>query len=185
MARKTRRRKISQEEREARARAKQRQRMIWIGAGVLVAALLGAGLVWLANRPEPGEFLPSLGNNHIEEGQRFTDYNSTPPTSGPHYGAIAPWGISSEPIPNERQVHNLEDGGVMVQYNCPDGCDDLVEQLSAIVRRYDDHVILAPYPDMESRIALTAWQRIDLLEEFDEGRILSFINAYRGIDHHR
>src|SRR2546426_8859320 len=33
------------------------------------------------------------------------------------------------------QVHNLEDGGVLVQYNCE--CPELVEQLRAIVRRYD------------------------------------------------
>lgn len=158
--------------------------MLWIGVGLLALVLVSGGVVWLANRPEPGEFLPSLGNSHIPDDQIFTDYNSSPPTSGPHYAGLAPWGISSEPIPDGRQVHNLEDGGVVIQYNCPDGCDELVEQLSSVVRQYDDRVILAPYPEMESRIALTAWQRIARLDEFDEGAILSFINSYRGIDHH-
>ena len=51
-------------------------------------------------------------------------YNSEPPTSGPHLPYIAPWGIHTRPIPNELQVHNLEDGGVMVQYNCE--CPELV-----------------------------------------------------------
>jgi len=82
-------------------------------------------------------------------------------------------------------VHNLEDGGVVVQYSCPEGCEDLVAQLSAIVSRYDGGVILAPYPDMEPRIALTAWGRIDTFDKFDENRIVRFIRAFQGIDHHR
>jgi hypothetical protein len=73
----------------------------------------------------------------------------------------------------------------VVQYNCPEGCEDLVAQLSAIVGRHDEQVILAPYPGMESRIALTAWGRIDTLDEFDADRVTRFIRAFRGIDHHR
>ena len=98
---------------------------------------------------------------------------------------LAQWGIHTDPIPNELQVHNLEDGGVMVQYNCPDACPDLVAQLAGVVERYPSLVILAPYPDMDARIALTAWGRIDTFEEFDEARIVRFIEAYRGLDHHR
>jgi hypothetical protein len=37
---------------------------------------------------------------------------------------------------------------------------------------------------MGHRIALTAWTRIDTFDESDEGRIVRFIDAYRGIDHH-
>ena len=51
-----------------------------------------------------------------------------------------------------------------VQYNCE--CPELAEQLRAIVRRYDRQVILAPYPTMKSRIALTAWTRIDAFDAF-------------------
>jgi hypothetical protein len=70
-----------------------------------------------------------------------------------------------------------------VQYNC-ENCDALVDQLSGVVRRYDEHVVLAPYPAMGSAIALTAWGRIDKLDDFDEERIVAFIDAYAGIDHH-
>jgi len=38
---------------------------------------------------------------------------------------------------------------------------------------------------MKSRIAVTAWTRIDTLDEFDARRITRFIEAYRGIDHHK
>ena len=90
--------------------------------------------------------------------------------------------MHTTPIPKELQVHNLEDGGVMVQYSCE--CPDLVAKLRTIVARYDRQVILAPYPGLKSKIALTAWGRIDQFDEFDEQRVARFIDAYRGIDHH-
>jgi hypothetical protein len=85
----------------------------------------------------------------------------------------------------ELQVHNLEDGGVVIQYNCPTPCTDLVDKLTAIVKGYDHQVLLAPYPGLKTRIALTAWTRLDAFDEFDESRIVRFIRAYRGIDHHK
>lgn len=166
-----------------RARRRQQERalpIIIVTAAVLVLGLL----IYNAARPHPGLAQPDLGNEHIAYPETGT-YNTSPPTSGPHYTTLAAWGIHTEPIPNELQVHNLEDGGVLVQYNCPDGCPDLIEQLSSVVARYDELVILAPYPDMENRIALTAWSRIDTFETFDERRIVRFIETYRGIDHHR
>jgi hypothetical protein len=150
---------------------------------VVVAALVG----WFAYRAAadlPGERLPDQGNLHIQTAaDPHVPYNSEPPTSGPHLPYIAPWGVHTRPIPNELQVHNLEDGGVMVQYSCT--CPELVEQLRGIVSRYDRFVVLAPYPAMKSRIALTAWTRLDRLEEFDEKRIVRFIDSYRGVDHHK
>jgi hypothetical protein len=44
--------------------------------------------------------------------------------------------------------------------------------------------VLAPYPGLDQCIALTAWTRIDKLDQFDERRVVRFIDAYRGIDHH-
>jgi len=164
---------------------KARRRLGWgVGAavGVVVVAVVGY-FAYRAVADLPGAYFPSQGNAHI---QQATDphppYNSDPPTSGPHLPYLAPWGIHTRPIPKELQVHNLEDGGVMVQHNCE--CPELVEKLAAVVKRYKDHVILAPYPGMKSKIALTAWTRIDTFEEFDEKRIVRFLEAYRGKDHH-
>ena len=172
--------------REARQKRQQRLRIIYILIGILAVVGLGALIVPSILNPDQSEAVNSLGNSHVDESRiGLTSYNSTPPTSGPHLNAIAPWGIHDSTIPNELQVHNLEDGGVMVQYSCPDGCDELVTQLTQLVKGYDDHVILAPYPDMDARIALTAWGRIDKFDDFDEKRIERFINKYRAIDHHR
>lgn len=152
-----------------------------LAAAAIVA--LGA-LIYEAARPQPGRAVPDLGHQHILPPGTIDFYNSTPPTSGPHYGSLAPWGIHTTPIQNELQVHNLEDGGVMVQYNCPEGCPDVVDQLTAIVSRYDQQVILAPYPGMDVKIALTAWGRIETLDTIDETKVVRFIEAYHGIDHH-
>jgi Protein of unknown function (DUF3105) len=164
-----------------------RKRRSWtLGAGiaaVVVVAVIVGYFAYRAQADLPGQKFPDQGNLHV---QTLTDphdaYNSTPPTSGPHLPYIAPWGIHTRPIPNELQVHNLEDAGVIVQYNCE--CPDVVEKLSAIARKYPTQVILAPYPTMPSRIALTAWTRLETMDSVDEGRIERFIRAYRGIDHH-
>ncbi|HET7379702.1 MAG TPA: DUF3105 domain-containing protein [Gaiellales bacterium] len=158
-----------------------------LAAGVAIVVVVAAVVGWFAyqaSADKPGERLEDLGNVHIQTASDpHAPYNSDPPTSGPHLPYIAPWGIHTRPIPPELQVHNLEDGGVLVQYNCE--CADLVEKLRAIVRNYDKQVILAPYPSMKSRIALTAWTRLDRFDAYDAKRIVRFIEAYRGIDHHK
>jgi Protein of unknown function (DUF3105) len=162
-------------------------RRLKFGAAVSGVLVVAAVIGWFAYRAAadlPGEKFPDLGNEHIQTAsEAHTPYNSEPPTSGPHLPYIAPWGVHTRPIPPELQVHNLEDGGVMVQYNC--ACPELVDKLRAVVTRYDKHVILAPYPAMKSRIALTAWTRLERLDEFDDKRIARFIDSYRGIDHHK
>jgi len=112
-------------------------------------------------------------------------YLTDPPTSGAHTFNPTKWGIHQEPIFKEYQVRNLEAGGVLVQYNCPQGCSELVAKLESIVKRFEGKkVILAPYPDMDRRIALTAWGQLDKFDEFDEQRIVKFIEANLGFDRH-
>lgn len=149
-----------------------------------LALCTAALLVWTAAGPgtvsSGARQLPDRGGQHIAEGEPHAPYNSRPPTSGPHYAEPVLWGIYDYPIADEYQVHNLEHGGVLVQYDCPRGCPALVARLEEVVRRYPSKVILAPYPSMETRIALTAWTWIDQFDVFDEARIVAFIEAHRG-----
>jgi hypothetical protein len=162
-----------------------RRLSLWAGGAAATAAVVAGVFAYRAAVAQPGVRLPDQGNRHVQTlNETIPPYNSDPPTSGPHLPYIAPWGIHTEPIPRQLQAHNLEDGGVMVQYNCPDSCPDLVAKLQAIVSGYDHQVILAPYPGTKTRLALTAWMRLDAFDDFDEKRIRSFITAYRGIDHH-
>ena len=177
----------NQKEKERRKGKKQLQRFLSYLIGILLLA--GAGYWAYTNwaTTPTGEFIRSMGNRHLTSSQVvLTTYNSDPPTSGPHLPSVARWGIHERPIPKELQVHNLEDGGVLVQYNCDRAnqeCRELVDKLAKIVRRYN-HAILAPYPGVIQKITLTAWTRMDKFNEFDEKRIVRFIDAYIDIDHH-
>ncbi len=171
----------------------------WIIGGVvavIIVGLIGLLVFQEVTKERPGIALADLGNLHVEVDEEHELYNSSPPTSGPHYGfGIAPANIYRDQIEDELQVHSLEDAHVMVQYDCmAEECPGLVAQLGDTVQRAildGKRVALAPYTpilDPETgarhRIALTAWTRIDVFHEFDEERIEKFINAYEGIDHH-
>lgn len=175
------------QEKEKETRSGRLRQLLLVLAAVVILGALGYWAYAQWTNGSPGEFVPSLGNRHVgPTAVGLATYNSDPPTSGPHLPSIARWGIHDDPILKELQVHNLEDGGVVVQYNCQKQdaeCQPLAQKLATIARRYN-HVILAPYPGMSPRIALTAWTRIDKLNVFDEKRIVRFIEAYIGIDHH-
>ncbi len=155
-----------------------------------------------ANSPAPflGTYYPSQGHTHLQPGEPddFV-YNSNPPTSGPHRELFTNAFISPIPIPKYVQVHLLEHGNVLLQYNC--NCPDLAAALGSIAMVYDLHliptselqpsaadvqngedqglaVIVAPYPNMKSRIALTAWTRLGTLSAIDKHKIVSFIDSY-------
>ena len=132
----------------------------------------------------PGQRFAEQGTDHITPGQDHLPYNSVPATSGWMLGqplAPAPWGVHSEVLEDEVLVHNLEHGGIGIHYDCPDGCDELVQQLSELVTTAANRggkVIMSPYPGMDSTISLTAWTFIDRLDAFDEDRIRDFVNSH-------
>ena len=194
-----------QELREIAEKRRRNSNLMLIGGGVVLAVIVGLILYANFRSGQPvGEeqSLPTLGNTHIPQGSTSPiTYNSVPPTSGPHYPGLAPWAVYREPIRYEQLIHNLEDGGVIIYYQCEDNCPELVDQLDAFARpliaqgrhlvvvRNDptwtgDAGSVSPlHQDMGARIALVAWQRIDKFDEFDEARIRAFFERYEGIDH--
>src|SRR5574337_2219986 len=175
------------QERPDEQRAKRREpRTGQLGLyAVITVILLVAGYWGYGKMTETHTWttVPILPSPHVPSDTPHPPYNSDPPTSGPHAPGLARWGVYTEPVPKELQVHNLEDGGVVIQYSCQD-CPDLVKQLATIAERYD-RIILAPYPGLDRKIALTAWGTIDQFDQFDEARIVQFIKTHIGIDHHR
>ncbi|MBZ0306537.1 MAG: DUF3105 domain-containing protein [Anaerolineae bacterium] len=174
-----------------RQQAKQRRdinkRRRWMIIGAVVLLFIAAGVaLFISQRENPDvQKFGSEGNTHIEEEPQTYIWDTRPPTSGPHAPTIANWGIHDETVPEWYQVHNLEDGGVILHYNCPEGCPEIVEELEDIVEEVGrERIILQPYPEMDSKIAVTAWTRLLTLEEVDRNQILAFVNDYRGIDNH-
>ena len=62
------------------------------------------------------ETFDALEARHVEELAQDYEYNSIPATSGLHSGTTAIWNLYDQPVPEINYVHNLEHGGVVVQY---------------------------------------------------------------------
>jgi hypothetical protein len=177
-----------QRQAEARAAAERRRRsarLRRVGIIAAIAVLVAGGVagLWWREASKPGEAVAQQPSPHIGSVDEPHSYTTDPPTSGPHLSGIAPWGVSSVPITRELQVHNLEDGGVIINYR-PDLDKATVDRLADIARGYTTDLIMAPYPDLSHPIVLTTWGRIDRLDALDEARIRRFVDEYRGKDHH-
>jgi hypothetical protein len=83
-------------------------------------------------------------------------YDSLPPTSGPHYPEWVLWGTYGKPLPEIAAVHNLEHGGVIVQYGRAVPAST-VEKLRRFVAGSPNGMLMAPLPQLGDSIVLTAW----------------------------
>jgi hypothetical protein len=134
--------------------------------------------------PLPGQEVPILPSYHIPYiGAPHIPYNSLPPTSGPHVPWVIMTGIYSQRVPNELLVHALEHGHINIQY-APRTPAAQVAVLRSIALQFPRDVVLVPYPELRSGIALTAWGRIERLRFADRGAIATFIVDLRGRYNH-
>jgi Protein of unknown function (DUF3105) len=93
---------------------------------------------------------------HLQNPDAAVKYNSFPPSSGPHYAQPAPWGIYPDSIKQTILVHNLEHGGVVIQYG-PGVSKDDVSKLQSFYQDDPYGLILVPYAKLKDKIAATAW----------------------------
>jgi Protein of unknown function (DUF3105) len=132
----------------------------------------------------PGVSVPILPSPHVSQADiAHVHYNSTPPTSGPHLSFVVAPGVYDDPVPDGLSVHAMEHGHVIVHHARGIPADELAN-LRRLARRYSRDVVLAPYPNLPSPIALTAWGRIETLDHFDESRVITFIERLRGRYNH-
>ena len=119
--------------------------------------------------------------NHVTEGQTV-EYNSIPATSGDHWAQWSRCGFFEDGLPDERIVHNLEHGNVVVSYNLttPEEVDELRDVMGSVglagtlgVTRFYDK--LEP-----GTVALSAWGVSDTMTGIDEERINTFFSTYGG-----
>ncbi|MGH8945871.1 MAG: DUF3105 domain-containing protein [Acidimicrobiia bacterium] len=144
----------------ALARARRRRIIIWssaVGAALIIVAII-------ALRPVPEELsgvesFPQMGRDHLAEGEAPPDYNSTPATSGDHSSSPADCGIYITEIPDQVQVHNLEHGAVVIQYQ-PDLDQSDIQALEAYARTKPSHILVAPRADLDDPVVVTSWTRM-------------------------
>jgi hypothetical protein len=191
----TRQRRALAEQRRTQQIRQQRYRLIGIGivAAVVLAVILimaSGQLAPAASSPvaqvakdtalcQPIQSFPTQSRDHIAPGQPHPPYSSNPPTSGWHWANPQDWGAYQTPQVQEQLVHNLEHGGIVIQYNDLSG--DETQQLIDLFKQDSYHLILAPYPGLPSnvRVALTAWDHLQTCTGVDPSAIRAFINAFR------
>ena len=122
---------------------------------------------------------PSQGRSHVQSLDAKVSYSSFPPTSGRHYFQPAVWNSYSQPLVLVQEVHNLEHGGVIIQYGnkVPTAT---VQKLTSFYASSPSAMLLAPLPKLGSKIALTAWTRLATCSRFSERAFTAFRDTFRG-----
>ena len=179
------------------ARPRSKPNYWYIGASAIIAILVIAGFVVGGISFQGGqggigssdEYVEGVGEQqevmptrlHVPEEQNVA-YSTTPPTSGDHWDWWARCGFYKEGLADERIVHNLEHGNIVVSYNLPEG--DELDQLEEFMDNFE----LAPswavtrfYDKVpEGTVALSAWGVLDTMQGVDEDRIEKFFRTYSG-----
>jgi len=122
-------------------------------------------------------------------------WNSSPPTSGPHFGQTAVWNFYDEPVPLVQSTHNLEHGGVVIHYG-PDVPEGEVDALRIWYNETDEPngLVISPLATNSDKITLSAWTAPDAstggtrdrgrgflasCKTFEEGAFAAFIDEHR------
>lgn len=136
---------------------------------------------------------PATSAGHFDDPEKKVEYNSSPPTNGDHYYLPVIWGRYLEAVNPRQLVHNLEHGGIAIQYG-----NEVTDESFARIRDFyfgdRNGVILAPLDELGRRIALTAWivgpevaakdprfgaGYVALCPDFDEDAFGDFRSAFR------
>jgi Protein of unknown function (DUF3105) len=179
-----------------------RSRWIFIGVAALIvvaAAAVGIGFIMSGGDDDgasgavggPGDCqlqtFPALEASHVDELPDDYEYNSVPATSGLHNAQTAIWNLYDEPVPQINSTHNLEHGGVLVQYGS-EVPDSAVAQIGDWYQEDTRGLIVAPLaealqeerPELADKVVLTAWTHMMTCATFDEDAFDDFVDDYRG-----
>ena len=181
-----------QTKREQVRKQKQRRSMMWnvIILGTL-AAFLGAVVVFATANQRPGPLpnetpVPIEGQAEVPEGSAI-NYSHRPPSSGNHYAQAAPWGLSSEAIPEGTFVSNLARGGVVILYECPDDdCAALEQQFQSLLDKAPPDnqfnrvkILMTRYDgELPAPIVALAWGHQLNLAAYDEATLLRWYRRF-------
>ncbi len=131
-----------------------------------------------------GQPVPILQSvSHVPEGKKV-GYSDAPPTSGEHWSRPASCGFYTEDLPDERIVHNLEHGNVVVSYNFTNpaqvtGLRDALEDIEL----FDDWGVARPYDRIvDGQVAIAAWGHLHIMNGVSPGELALFFEALAGVN---
>ena len=165
---------------------------IVVGAGAIGAAFILSGDDSSASGPSTQgdctfQTFDALEAGHVEELPEEYEYNSIPATSGLHNPATAIWNLYDQPVPQINYVHNLEHGGVVVQYGS-EVSDQAVASLANWYQQDPRGLLVAPLaadleeedPTLADQIVATSWTHMLRCDSFDEEALNDFSDDFRG-----
>lgn len=171
---------------ERHRKQKIKTNLMWGGIGVVVIAIFSI-IIWQGVRPAAGESIQIMAGSsqHIPMDSDPGEYNSDPPTSGPHYAEEARAGFydsNNYQFPAGYLVHNLEHGYVIFWYNCDlldeSGCTNLKGQIKTTMDDLGGTKLIAyPWTSLDAPLVMTSWGRLQRLETFDSEQVKAFYRA--------
>ena len=75
---------------------------------------------------------------------------------GPHCPSTIPCRVHPTAQNRCEWIHNMEHGHMVLAYNCPMGCDDIVQALSAF-QAASPRSLVTPDPMLQSKVAAMVW----------------------------
>ena len=193
-------RREAEERRKAQERkAAVKRNALTIGIVVIVAAIV-IGAIYIERQSADGPGVPdnvgvaaaeaNCGEietfdeqeaSHIEVGSAHDPYNSSPPTSGPHYEVPAESAFTTEELPPEQLVHNLEHGQIVIWY-LPGADSETLQNIEDIVAQEPAATAAVPYTDIESpyNFVITGWTALQRCEQVSQDVVDDFRREYQG-----
>ena len=182
-----------------------RRNAILGGVGAVIVAAVVVIIVAARGSQGAGQTLPGTHFNDptTAAGQLYKHIPSTdpitadpaghyPPVFGDHYATWRPPGVYDSPVPEGNFMHDLEHGGIVILYNCPTACPDMVTQfrglLTSLPKSQDFNqvkLVVSPNDKIKHLIALLAWDYEQDLDSYDAAAIRTFYQAHldKGPEH--
>ncbi len=164
---------------EQAAAEKRRARFIWIGATVLVLAIVGTVAAVVVNDQRNRPSLEAVASFTYEGGRHVetpVTYAESPPVGGEHNPVWLNCGIYDAAVANENAVHSLEHGAVWITYK-PDLPAADIEKLREVTP--STYAILSPFEGLTAPAVVSAWGKQLTLTSVDDPRLTEFIKTYR------
>lgn len=153
--------------------------------GIIVLAIIGSVgfmVVKSQSRPPQGE-RPGIahedkGQKHVADGTKLYG-GAIPPTSGDHASPV-PWQVYDQEVPDVNTIHNLEHGGIVINYR-PDLPADQVARIKGLFSKPYSRstfkpikAVVAPRAANESPIIMSSWTRNLKLTAYDEKKMIEY-----------
>lgn len=123
-----------------------------------------------------GRSVPILGRSHISPGDPGFEYNSNPPTSGPHYASPVPTGFYSEQREDEALIHNIEHGQIWISYS--DVGSNTTAELETLASQYPNAVVVTYRLENDAPLAVASWGHVMKLDSYNETKITAYIERH-------